>query len=135
MGSEWSEFYKKFLRGQLPLAFLTWGSYSIFDASAILNPFFMNNAPGCYGTTPEIDRILKEANNTLDQENRKAYFSKAQKIIAEEAFWAPLCTTRPLSIMKKNLVFQPSYDEIDRYFTATWKKKPESKSEQSLKRK
>jgi len=135
MGAEWSEFYKKFLRGQFPLAFLTWGSYSIFDASAILNPFFMNNAPGCYGTTPEIDRILKEANNTLDQENRKAYFSKAQKVIAEEAFWAPLCITRPLSIMKKNLNFEPSYDEIDRYFTATWKKKPESKSEQYFKEK
>ena len=131
MGSEWNNFYRKFLAGELPLAFLTWGSYSIFDASAILDPFFMKDAPGCYGTTPEIDRMLKEANTIMDQENRKLLFSKIQKAIAEEAFWAPICTTRSMSVMKKNLNFEPSYDEIDRYFRASWKKAPENSTDQS----
>ena len=124
MGGEWSNFYRKFLAGELPLAFLTWGSYSIFDASAILDPFFMKDAPGCYGTTLEIDRMLKEAQKSLDQKERKALFSQIQKAVAEEAFWAPICNTRSLSVMKKNLNFEPSYDEIDRYFRACWKKDP-----------
>lgn len=120
MGGEWGQFYKKFLRGEVPLALLTWGSYSIFDASAIMNPFFITDAPGCYGTTPEVSRMLDEANQTIDQEKRRELFSKAQKIIAAEAFWAPLCTTQAISVMNKDLNFQPSYDEIDRYFTASW---------------
>ncbi len=122
MGGEWNNFYRKFLAGELPLAFLTWGSYSIFDASAILDPFFMKDAPGCYGTTLEIDRMLKEAHKSLDQKERKSFFSQIQKAVAEEAFWAPICNTRSLSVMKKNLNFEPSYDEIDRYFRASWKK-------------
>ncbi len=131
MGGEWGNFYRKFLAGEVPLAFLTWGSYSIFDASAILDPFFMKDAPGCYGTTPEIDRMLKEADNTMDQKNRKVLFSKIQKAIAEEAFWAPICTTRSLSVMKKNLNFEPSYDEIDRYFRASWQETRENPLRQS----
>ena len=126
MGGEWSNFYRKLLAGELPLAFLTWGSYSIFDASAILDPFFMKDAPGCYGTTPAIDRMLKEANNTMDQKRRKILFSRIQKAISEEAFWAPICTTKSMSVMRKNLNFEPSYDEIDRYFRASWEKTPEN---------
>ena len=121
MGGRWSSFYKKFLRGEMPMAFLTWGSYSIFDAGAIMNPFFMEDAPGSYGTTPEVSRMLKEANNSIDQKRRKELFSEALKIVAQEAFWVPICSTQAISIMNKDLDFQPSYDEIDRYFTATWK--------------
>ncbi len=120
MGGQWPRFYEKFLQGELPMAFLTWGSYSIFDASAILNPFFMKDGPGCYGTTAEISDLLAEAGQTLDQNRRRELFSKAQKIIADQAFWVPLCTCHALSIMNRNLHFQPSYDEIDRYFSASW---------------
>ncbi len=120
MGGRWNQFYQKFLRGEMPLAFLTWGSYSIFDAAAILNPFFIQDAPGCYGTTPEVSSMLKKANQIPDQEKRREIFSRAQKAIAAEAFWAPLCTTQAISMMNSALNFQPSHDEIDRYFTASW---------------
>ena len=120
MGGQWGRFYKKFLKGEMPLALLTWGSYSIFDASAILNPFFMRGAPGCYGTTPELERLLEEADNTLDQDRRKVLFSGAQKIIAREAFWVPLVRTEAVTVMDRALNFRSSCDEIDRYFTASW---------------
>lgn len=120
MGGRWDSFYKMFLMGKTPMAFLTWGSYSIFDASAIMNPFFIMDAAGCYGTTPEVSRMLEEANQTTDQEKRRELFSKAQKIIAAEAFWAPLCTNQAISVMNKDLNFQASYDEIDRYLSASW---------------
>jgi len=120
MGGRWNQLYQKFLRGDLPLSFMTWGSYSIFDAGAILNPFFIIGAPGCYGTTPQVSNMLKEASGTLVQEKRREIFSEAQKVIADEAFWAPLCTARSITIMNSDLKFQPSCDEIDRYFTASW---------------
>jgi len=120
MGGRWDSYYKMFLMGKTPMAFLTWGSYSIFDASAIMNPFFIMDTEGCYGTTPEVSSMLEEANQTIDQEKRRELFSKAQKIIAEEAFWVPLCTTKAVSIKNKDLNFQPFYDEIDRYFSASW---------------
>jgi len=120
MGGGWHAFYQKFVQGEVPLAFMTWGSYSMFDAGAIMNPFFIADAPGCYGTTPEVSRMLNEANRMMDQEKRRKLLSMAQKTIAAEAFWAPLCTVHAISIMDKTLMFQPCYDEIDRYFTASW---------------
>ena len=55
--------------------------------------------------------------DTVDSKQRKALYSKAQKVIADEAFWVPLYNAKVISAMTKNLNFKPSYDEIDRYFT------------------
>ena len=119
MPRRWDDFYRKFLRGEMPLALMTWGSYSIFDAAAILNPFFLEDAPGCYGTTPEVTAMLAQAQQ-IPAPERRMLFSEVQKIIAAEAFWVPLCATRAISFMKRSLNFQPSSDEVDRYFTASW---------------
>jgi len=120
MGAQWDHFYQKFLRGEIPLAFMTWGSYSIPDASAILNPFFVMGAPGCYGVTPEISGIITKAGRIMDQNTRKGLLSRAQKMIADEALWAPVCACEAISMMNKALHFRPSCDEIDRYHTASW---------------
>lgn len=120
LGGKWDTLYKKLLAGELPLAYISWGSYSIFDARAIMNPFFMLDDQRCYGSTPQIDKMLKEADKPCSQEIRKALFSRAQKIIAEEAFCIPLWFGNSIAVMKKDLDFEPSYDEIDRYFTASW---------------
>jgi peptide/nickel transport system substrate-binding protein len=104
----------------VPLAYISWGSYSVFDASSIMNRFFMSDNPQCYGTTPEVDKLLTEANNVVDPAKRKALYSKAQKIIADEAYWVPLYNAKVVSAMRKDLSFKPSYDEIDRYFTAAY---------------
>ncbi|MCF8129227.1 MAG: hypothetical protein K9N10_11980 [Deltaproteobacteria bacterium] len=120
MMEKWDLLYKKFLRGKIPLAFLTWGSYSIFDASALLNHFFMAGSPACYGTTPEIDRFLKQAMGSKKPAERLKLLSKAQKLIAEEAFWVPICCVKVVCAMDKDLQFQPAVDEIDRYFLASW---------------
>jgi peptide/nickel transport system substrate-binding protein len=56
----------------------------------------------------------------VDPGKRKELYSKAQKIIADEAYWVPLYNAKVISAMSKNLNFKPSYDEIDRYFTAAY---------------
>ena len=116
MMGKWDQLYQKFQSGEIPLAFLTWGSYSIFDAGALLNHFFMADSYACYGTTPEINRLLKQANDVRQSEERAKLLSRAQKSIAEQAFWAPICSVEVISAMRKDLAFQPAVDEIDRYF-------------------
>ena len=122
MSGKWDILYKKLLAGKVPLAFINWGSYSIFDASAIVNPYFILSNSLCHGSTPKIDSLLRSANNIDSQERRKTLYSKALKIIAQEAFWVPLYYGNSVAAMNKNLKFEPSYDEIDRYFTASWAK-------------
>ena len=106
--------------GEIPLTFLTWGSYSIFDASALLNHFFMADSRACYGTTPEINRFLEQANGAPDPEEREKLLSRGQKRISEEAFWVPICSVEVICAMHKDLQFDPAMDEIDRYFLAGW---------------
>ena len=120
MMGKWDQFYTKFTNGEIPLAFMTWGSYSIFDGSALLNHFFMSDSPACYGTTPEIDGLLKKAMFSVKPEVRKKLLSKVQKRISDEAFWVPLCAVQVICAMDRDLLFQPAADEIDRYYLAVW---------------
>ena len=120
MMGKWDRLYAKFLNGEIPLAFLTWGSYSIFDASALLNHFFIEGSRACYGTTPEINRLLEQAKGSRELGDRRSRLSRAQKRISEEAFWVPICSVEVICAMNKTLQFKPSLDEIDRYFLAAW---------------
>jgi peptide/nickel transport system substrate-binding protein len=119
----WRDLYGEILADNTPLIFLPTGGYSIFDASAVLNLYFRMDSPRCLGTNPEIDRLLRQADQTTDPEHRHALLAKVQKIISEEAFWVPLYYGNSIAAMQKDLNFQTSYDEIDRYFTASWPRK------------
>jgi len=37
-----------------------------------------------------------------------------------EAFWAPLYYGNSVMAMRKELDYQPYYDEVDRYYLASW---------------
>ena len=116
----WLDLYGEIVGGNAPLTFLPTGGYSIFDASAVLNLYFLKDSPRCLGSNLEIDRILRQADQTTDVDRRNRLLAKAQKIISEEAFWVPLYYGNSIAAMKKDLNFQTSYDEIDRYFNAFW---------------
>lgn len=116
----WRDLYRELVGGKTPLIFLPTGGYSIFDASAIMNLYFRLDSPRCLGSDPVIDRLLKEADQTSDTEHRRRLLAEAQAIIAKEAYWVPLYYGNSIAAMQKGLDFQTSYDEIDRYFTASW---------------
>ncbi len=121
MGGRWDLLHRRLEKGEIPIAFINWGSYSVFDASAALNPFFLLDEPLCYGSTPEIDRILRLAETCNSQTLRKQLFSRAQKEITRQAFWAPLYYGNSVAAMRSDLDFRPSHDELDRYFLARWR--------------
>ncbi len=116
----WRDLYGEIVGGNAPLIFLPTGGYSIFDAGAVLNLYFLMNSPRCLGSTWEVDRILKQADQTTDVGHRHGLLARAQKIISEEAFWVPLYYGNSIAAMNKDLNFNTSYDEIDRYFNAFW---------------
>jgi peptide/nickel transport system substrate-binding protein len=124
MAGRWDRLFEKLRRGEVPMGFVTWGSYSIFDASAILNHFFLQEDPLCQGTTPEIDRLIREADRCASEEERKGLLSRAQQLIADEALWVPLYYGNSVAAMRKELDFRPFYDEVDRYFLAKWSDGP-----------
>ncbi len=124
MGGRWDELNRMLQAGETSMAFINWGSYSIFDAGAVLNRFFIEGDPLCFGTTPELSETLREADRITDQARRKVLFSKAQKIVADEAFWIPLYYGKSLAAMHRDLDYSPSFDGISRFFKASWTEPP-----------
>lgn len=103
-----------------PMAFMTWGSYSVNDASAITSHFFKHLADD-YARDDEVKRWLDIADTSIDPQERKTNYSKALKKIAEEAYWLPLWSYNVWYALSKDIDFTPTPDEIPRFFTAKWK--------------
>src|SRR5262245_21359669 len=73
-------------KGENPLYFASWGSYSINDVSAIMPNFFTGGADD-YARDPELKRYLEEGGSTNDPAKRKAAYSAAIRIATEKAYW------------------------------------------------
>ena len=117
---KWRDLYYEIVSGNTPLFFIASGGYSIFDAASVMNLYFPMSSPRCFGSNRQINRLLTQADNTIDTTERKQLLSEAQKIIAGEAFWVPLFYGNYLAVMNKKLDFKQSRDEIDRYFNVSW---------------
>jgi peptide/nickel transport system substrate-binding protein len=102
-----------------PMSFMTWGSYSVNDVSAITSHFFKGLADD-YAMDDEIKGWLEVADTTVDTELREQNYSMALKKIADEAYWLPLWSYNVWYAYSEDLEFQPTADEIPRFFNATW---------------
>lgn len=109
---ESSSFVEKQRAGDLPFRLGHWGSYSVYDADAILQPMF--DSQGVYGKyfhTPELDKLIGEARSSVDQEKRKALYSQAQQLLYKEAPWIFLFSPMDNQAYNAKLQFQPRADE------------------------
>jgi len=102
-----------------PISFQTWGSYSINDTSAITSQFFK------FGDLddsrdPEIRDWLEVADSSTNPEERKAFYSKALKKIADEAYWVPMFSYNTNYVFNKDVAYTPTPDEVLRFTTMTW---------------
>ena len=107
------------MKGEVPIAFQTWGSYSINDASAMVSQYFK------HGTLDDArdDQVLADLNvadSATDPEVRKEYYSKALKRIADEAYWAPMFSYNTNYVFTKEVSYTPTADEVLRFTTMTW---------------
>lgn len=109
---ESSSFVEKQRAGDLPFRLGNWGSYSVYDADALLQP--MMHSEGIYGkyfNTPELDKLINDGRSTVDQEKRKAIYIEAQKLIYQEAPWIFLFSPMDNQAYNTKLNFQARADE------------------------
>ncbi len=106
--------------GKAQMQFLTWGSYSINDVSAITSHFFEFEADDL-SMDPMVRDLLIEADSSIDTVKRKKLYSDALKRIADEAYWCPMFTYVSNNCFSKDLDFTPYPDAVPRFFQAQWK--------------
>lgn len=106
--------------GEVPLQFMTWGSYSINDASAITSNFF-GHGKDDYALDADVKGWLNTADNSIDVAVREESYAKALTRIADEVYWLPLWSYNVNYVYSNELEFTPYPDEIPRFFQARWK--------------
>jgi peptide/nickel transport system substrate-binding protein len=87
-GPAWNKFFQgegKATHGY----FGNWGYYSVFDADAVLHPFYHTEPGGWVGkhyTRIEgLDQLIDQARSTVDQPVRKRTYTQIQRMLREEA--------------------------------------------------
>lgn len=105
--------------GKVPLSFMTWGSGSVRDVGNITSYFFEGSGDDT-ARDPEVEKLLRAGDGTIDEAERKKYYSAALTRIAEQAYWLPLWSYAYYYAMNKDLEFQPTPDEILHLYRAHW---------------
>jgi peptide/nickel transport system substrate-binding protein len=107
-------------KGETPLYFGSWGSYSINDVSANM-PNFFTFGNDDYARDAELKHLLEEGGSSNEPGKRKAAYSAAIRIVTEKAYWVPMFTFVTIYAHSKQLSFTPYADELPRYYLASWK--------------
>jgi peptide/nickel transport system substrate-binding protein len=107
-------------KNQDQLYFQDSGWFSINDASAALDSFFVGDSMDST-QDKEITDWDKAANSTTDAAKRKELFSKSLNKIANEMYLLPLWSHPNVHAFRKGLDFKPYPDENPRFYFAKWK--------------
>jgi len=105
---------------EVPFAFMTWGSNSVNDVSAITSHFF-GGGNDDLASDPKVQELLKKGDTTVDSAARNAAYKEALQIIADKAYWLPLWSYNTNYAFSNDLNFTATSDEIPRFFNASWK--------------
>lgn len=110
----------KVYAGEIDFDFMTWGSYSFHDVSAITSHFFKATKDD-YARDEKLVMALKLGDESVDPEIRRKAYADALKRIADNAYWLPLWTYNVYYAFGAELDFKASADEIPRFYMAKWK--------------
>ena len=106
--------------GEVHFQFMTWGSYSFHDVSAITSHFFKGTKDD-YARDDQLVSDLTIGDDSVDRMEREAAYSRVLKTIADQVYWLPLFTYNVNYAFNSQLNFTPHADEVPRLFTASWK--------------
>lgn len=106
--------------GKIPVAFQTWASLSVNDASAFTGVWFQGNDDD-RSRDKAVSELLAKADASADPEARKKMYAEALKIISEKAYMLPMFSYPTTYAFSSDLVFEAQKDELPRFFTAHWK--------------
>ncbi|MBW2146377.1 MAG: ABC transporter substrate-binding protein [Deltaproteobacteria bacterium] len=111
---------EKWQGNKVPLAFWTWGSYSVNDISAITGHWFKFEIDD-FARDPQVRDWLETGDTSIDPQVRKTAYKKALKRISERLYALPMFTWVTNTAYSKDLEYKAYPDEIPRFFLTKWK--------------
>jgi peptide/nickel transport system substrate-binding protein len=108
------------MKGRIPILYLSWGSSSIFDVSAITSVFFAGSDDD-QAKDPKLTVLIKNADNALDPSERLRGYKAALQLVADQAYALPMFSYSMNYAFDSDLDFRAYPDEIPRFFEARWK--------------
>lgn len=106
--------------GQAPMAFNTWGSFSINDTSAFTTPYFGGKGSDIWKDAT-LTAMLKKADATVDAKQRNEEYAEALGRISAQAYIAPMFSYSTHYAFNADLNFQDWPDELPRFAQSSWK--------------
>lgn len=106
-----------------PMFEWSWGYYSVFDADAILYDVMTCNQPYSYYCNKAFDDLVLQGRSTLDAKKRQEIYSRAQKMLFEDAAYIYKWGLRGVWGISNRIEYEAPRDEVDRMFTVTMRKK------------
>lgn len=106
--------------GKSAMAMMAWGSFSMHDTSAFTSNFFRGKEDDTVGDE-RVAEWLKVADTSVDEAKRKEHYKMALGRIAEQAYFLPLWAYPYTYAYSRDLIFNPTPDEIPRFGAARWK--------------
>ena len=106
-----------------PMFEWSWGYYSIFDADAILYDVMRCGEPYSYYCNQAMDDLIIQGRSTLDQKKRAEIYTRAQKLVHEDAAYLFKWGLRGVWGISNRIEYDAPRDEIDRMFLVTARKK------------
>lgn len=107
-------------KGQARLVDTSWGSYSLNDAGAMINPFF-THLPDDMVRDAEIKAWAEAASTSIDPEERKRLYTLILRRIADNVFVLPLYTNPSVSAFTRDLAYRAWPDENPRFYMQRWR--------------
>ena len=105
---------------QIAAYFGTWGSGGLADVLGMSNHFLATSDRNMTGD-PRVAEYMIGGQKFRDPQKRLELYSKGLKLIAEQAYWAPLYTFTVNYLTSKDLDFPVPKDGLPRLFMAKWK--------------
>ena len=105
---EFATFYADVLKGNFQIFALQWVGGAMVDPDMLRRVFHSSELPpsgfnrGLY-QNEEVDRVLELATTSLDEADRKRYYSRAQQIIALEAPYIPIWNRTNVVVAQRSL--------------------------------
>ena len=107
------------MKGDVPISFQTWGSFSINDASAMVSQFFKHGSLDS-ARDDQVLEWLNVADSSNNPDERIEYYGKALNLIADQAYWAPMFSYNTNYVTTKEVSYTPTADEVLRFTPMTW---------------
>lgn len=105
---------------QIPAYFATWGSGGLADVQGMSNHFLPTTDRNMTGD-PKVSEYMIGGQKFREEAKRLDLYSKGVKLMAEQAYWAPLYTFTVNYLTSKDLDFPVPKDGVPLLYRARWK--------------